>query len=76
MQRLLIPSLMTGNLWLLAALLLVIGRKFARDSPTMYSFFGIGDWMYPMSYNVLTIGCVILSVGCFALTAWIIKRAT
>lgn len=42
-----------GNLWALTALVLLVGRTVARTQPVMYSFFGIGGWYYPSSYDLL-----------------------
>ncbi len=42
-----------GNIWLVLALVLLIGRNVARTSPTMYSYFKVGAWLYPAKYNLL-----------------------
>ncbi|TWT55149.1 hypothetical protein Pla22_28030 [Rubripirellula amarantea] len=41
----------TGNLWLLATLLLLIGKHQERADPYRYSFFGFAGWHSPASYN-------------------------
>ena len=52
-----------GNLWLAISLVLILGRKFERSEPTMYSFFGVGQWLYPGSYNLLILVCIALGIG-------------
>jgi hypothetical protein len=42
-----------GNVWLIIALILQLGRFPARESPTMYSFFGMSGWRYPSDYNLM-----------------------
>lgn len=51
-----------GNLWLVAALVLHVGRTFARSEPTMYSFFGMGRWFYPESYSLLVGVCAAIGI--------------
>lgn len=48
-----------GNLWLMMALVLFLGRDVARTQPTMYSFFGAGGWHHPTTYNLF----IIISAG-------------
>ncbi len=61
--------LIVGNLWLLAAVTLLLGKKVARTQPLMYSFFDIGAWLYPTTYNLIVWFCGLLAVG-FFLFAW------
>jgi serine/threonine protein kinase len=61
--------MIVGNLWLLAAVALLLGKKVARTRPTMYSFFDIGAWLYPSTYNMIVAFCGLLSVGFFVF-AW------
>ena len=56
-----------GNLWLLVSLLLALGRTFERSEPLMYSFFGIGDWYYPSTYNVWVGLSLAAAAVCFLL---------
>ncbi|MFZ5831785.1 MAG: hypothetical protein ACOY3P_16985 [Planctomycetota bacterium] len=57
-----------GNVWLVIALLLVLGRCFARSEPLMYSFFCIGGWYYPATYNSMVGVCLIVAIAHFAIT--------
>ncbi len=64
-----------GNFWLFAALVMVLGRKVARTQPTMYSFFDVGGWYYPGTYNLWIGVCLIAALTCLAL-AWTSRRRT
>lgn len=57
-----------GNLWLLSALLMLLGREYWRGSYHLYSFFGIGGPLYPIVYNLATILAAVLGV-------WFIRRS-
>ncbi len=57
-----------GNVWLIIALILLVGRSPARESPTMYSFFGMGGWRYPGDYNLMIAVGVLAAVVQFILT--------
>lgn len=59
-----------GNLWLLVSLLLVVGRTWERSQPTMYSFFGVGGWYYPETYNVWVGLCLFAAAVCLLLWWW------
>ncbi len=59
----------TGNVWLLVALLLTLGSHVERTEPTCVSFFGVGAWFDPGTYNVLITLCIIAAVCCLTL-AW------
>ena len=59
------PYFIVGNLWLLVALALFVGRTFERGSPTRYSFFGVGGWLSPFAYGFLIV--VTAAVGVFSL---------
>lgn len=59
--------LVIANLWLLAAIALLLGRKVARTEPLMYSFFDRGAWFYPSTYHTVIGICVGLSVVGFLL---------
>ncbi len=63
-----IPLLIGGNIWLLAAIILLLGKNVARTQPLMYSFFGFGAWLYPSTYHLLVAFCGGLSIICFALS--------
>ncbi len=62
-----------GNVWLVLALLMVLGSHVERHQPTMVAFFGLGAWFYPETYNGLVGLCVAAAVVCFAL-AWRTRR--
>ncbi len=64
-----------GNFWLFTALVLVLGRKVARTQPMMYSFFDVGGWYYPGTYNFWIGVCLMVAAACFAL-AWTNRRRT
>lgn len=55
--------LLLGNLWLLAALVLYLGRVAVRYQPTRYSFFGIGGWLSPFAYGLLIAACIIIGLA-------------
>lgn len=57
-----------GNFWLFVALVLVIGRTTARTQPTLYSFFDIGGWYYPTTYNLWIGVCMAAAIACLVLT--------
>jgi len=59
------PFWFLGHLWLLAFVLLCLGRKVARTGPVRYHFFGIGGWLEPFTYNVILGVCLSASVLCF-----------
>jgi hypothetical protein len=54
-----------GNIWLLAAVALFLGCKFARSDPYMVSFTSEGGWLYPGIYNAVNIFCIVVAVACF-----------
>lgn len=51
-----------GNLWLLMALVLWVGRNVARTHPTRYSFFDVGGWLSPFAYGFLILACALIGV--------------
>ena len=53
---------LTGNIWLMVWLALMLGRNEIRTSPTMYSFFGVGAWLEPSTYQGFT--AVTLGAAC------------
>ena len=57
-----------GNMWLIIALTLWIGKTYVRSEPTMVSFFGEGQSMYPSTYGLLVIVC--LALGIYFLWMW------
>jgi hypothetical protein len=57
------PHFVAGNLWLLVALVLLLGMKAVRYEPTRYSFFGIGGWHSPFAYGFLIVACASIGVG-------------
>ncbi len=62
----------TGNLWLMLAVLMVLGRGIERTQPTIVSFFGSG-WLYPSTYAFLVGLCGLAASICFVL-AWKTRR--
>jgi hypothetical protein len=60
--------LVIGNLWLLGALALVLGRHLARTEPTMYSFLQSGAWFYPETYDTWIILCVLAALVHFVVS--------
>jgi hypothetical protein len=62
-----------GNLWLMFALLMLLGRRVVRTEPYMVSFFG-GDhaaMLYPGTYSVL----VALAIGAGVLCLYLSWKA-
>lgn len=47
--------LVAGNLWLLVCLAMILGMETVGTDPTMVAFFGIGAWLKPILYLVLTL---------------------
>ncbi len=60
--------LVLGNLWLVVALTLELGKHIARTQPTMYSFLPWGKWYYPGTYNSWIALCVLMAAVHFALS--------
>ncbi|SIN71353.1 hypothetical protein SAMN05444166_0347 [Singulisphaera sp. GP187] len=56
-----------ANFWLATTLLVLLGQRFERSSPTYYSFFGQA-WMTPTTYNVVLLLCGTVSVVFFGMT--------
>ena len=56
-----------GNGWLLAALVMMLGRTIARTNPTYYTFFDLGGWLAPAVYYGLVFLCVAAAGFCFRL---------
>ena len=71
-----------GGVWLLLALVVLLGKKVARTEPLMYAFFGLGGYRYPDSYNAVVVLSVVLGLGCVWLgwmgarggAAWMVRR--
>jgi hypothetical protein len=61
------PYFLAGNLWLIFAVLAIVGRKFERAQPDMYSFFGFGRWFEPGEYNLLVGMLFGVAIVCFVL---------
>ncbi len=58
---------LTGNLWLIVGLFLLMGKHQVRTEPTMYSFFGLNaasGWIEPSTYN----GYVVFAFGAAAVS--------
>jgi hypothetical protein len=62
--------LILGNVWLLVALALYVGKTFERSSPTCYAVFGVGQWFAPEEYNWLVRIPAAIGVAFVALAAW------
>ena len=58
-----------GNVWLIAAVAMFLGCKFARSDPYMVSFTTQGAWLYPGTYNAVNLFCLLVALGCFGVTA-------
>jgi hypothetical protein len=57
-----------GNLWAFVAIVLTLGRRPWRTSPTRYEFLGFGS-LDPTSYNLIIVFCV-AAAAIFFLLAW------
>jgi hypothetical protein len=62
-----------GNVWLLVAVTLHLGKVIEREEPTRYSFFG-GGWLTPAAYALLELGSLILGIA-FIISARRMERA-
>jgi hypothetical protein len=58
-----------GNIWLAIALLLFVGKRFERNEPVQFSFFGAGRWFSEGEYAALVYGTFTVSVVFFVLSA-------
>jgi hypothetical protein len=56
-----------GNLWLLFAIVMFLGRKAWRTGPVRYTFFGAGS-LSPLQYNLLILCCIGLAAAFFIIT--------
>ncbi|BBO35678.1 hypothetical protein PLANPX_5290 [Lacipirellula parvula] len=54
-----------GNFWLVAALLIFIGKRYERSEPTMYTVFGVGRYFSEGEYTTLTLGTLAIAVAFF-----------
>lgn len=52
-----------GNVWLLVALVLLLGKNVMRGSPTRYAFFGIGGWYAPGTYYLIVLICAVIGAA-------------
>ncbi len=57
-----------ANVWLIFALVAILGRTVERSSPDMYSFFHGGQWFYPGSYTRIVVSLLAVSALFFVLT--------
>lgn len=55
---------LTGNLWLIVALFLMMGKFEVRTQPTFYSFFSSGAWFEPSTYH----GIIAFALGAAAVS--------
>ena len=70
--------LVLGNVWLLVALAVYVGRTLERGRPAMYSVYGVGRWFTPSEYEFLVLGPAILGIALTSLAirqAWKLRRA-
>jgi hypothetical protein len=51
-----------GNVWLMIAVAIWLGRDAVRYAPTRYAFFGVGGWHTPFTYNLAVVACVIIGI--------------
>jgi hypothetical protein len=58
-----------GNLWLLLAVVLVLGRELWRTGPALYGFAGVEGSLTAVSYNAIVAFCV-TAAAIFFLLAW------
>lgn len=58
-----------GNFWVLCALIIHIGGRLERTQPTLVSFFGVGAWFYPTSYNLMVAVAAGMAFFCFLMAA-------
>jgi hypothetical protein len=58
-----------ANLWLLFAVVAILGRTFERESPTMVSFFHLGQWFHPGAYTLIVLAMLVVS-ALFFLLSW------
>lgn len=56
-----------GNVWLLVALVLFVGRTYERSSPSRYSVFNGGQWFSPEAYWLLIIAAAGVAIFFFVL---------
>jgi hypothetical protein len=59
-----------GNIWLVFAVLAVVGRKVERHQPDTISFFGLGRWFSPREYNLFVGVLLGIAAVCFILSWW------
>lgn len=52
------------NVWLFVALAAYVGKTLERSEPTMYSFFGVGQWFYEGAYGYLIKAPLFLATVC------------
>jgi len=52
-----------GNVWLFAALVIVLGREVVRTEPVRYAFYGIGGWFTAGGYAAIVVCCIVLGLG-------------
>lgn len=52
-----------GNVWLLAAMGLWLGRNLHTLEPVRYSFFGVGGPHSPLAYQSMILVCVVIGVA-------------
>ena len=55
-------KLVFGNLWLIIALLLFVGKTAVRSDPVRYAFFGVGGLLSPAAYWIIIAACAVLGL--------------
>ena len=63
-----------GNFWMFVTIVLLLGRAVARTNPLMYSFAGVGPWLYPSTYHGIAFVCGLIAVVFFVLLGRMILR--
>lgn len=57
-----------ANAWTFITFLLIVGRSYERQEPTMCSVFHLGQWFSPGEYSVLVLSVVFVSVFLWFMT--------
>jgi hypothetical protein len=52
-----------GNVWLLTAVMLWLGRDQVRSEPVRFAFFGVGGLHSPFTYQMLIVLCVAIGLA-------------
>jgi len=74
----LILYVVLGNVWLLIALALYVGKTYEPGSPPMYSVYGVGRWFTAGEYELIVLAPAALGMAFMCLgirQAWHLKGA-